>query len=99
VQLALYTDVLERKALSAARRAFVWDVHGKEVPYDFTAPRGVRNPRTLWNDYEDYLAQARAIISSSHQARAGSNKACKFCHWYSACIDELVATRVKRRRP
>ena len=37
VQLGLYTDILERKGLSAGRRAFVWDIHGKEVPYDFTA--------------------------------------------------------------
>jgi hypothetical protein len=34
VQLALYVDILERLGLSAGRRAFVWDVHGKEVIYD-----------------------------------------------------------------
>ena len=44
VQLALYTDILERKGLSAGRRAFVWDIHGKEVPYDFEALYGKRNP-------------------------------------------------------
>ena len=42
--LALYTDILERKGLSAGRRAFVWDIHGKEVPYDFEALYGKRNP-------------------------------------------------------
>ena len=36
VQLALYTDILERKGHSAGRRAFVWDIHGKEVPYAIT---------------------------------------------------------------
>ena len=28
VQLALYTDILERKKLSPGRHAFVWDIHG-----------------------------------------------------------------------
>ena len=32
VQLALYVDILERLGLSAGRRAFVWDINGKEVP-------------------------------------------------------------------
>jgi hypothetical protein len=40
VQLALYVDVLERLGLSAGRRAFVWDVRGKEVVYDLEAPLG-----------------------------------------------------------
>ena len=43
MQLALYTDILERKGLSPGRRAFVWDIHGKEVPYDFMAVYGTRN--------------------------------------------------------
>jgi hypothetical protein len=58
VQLALYTDILERKSLSPRRRAFVWDVHGKEVPYDFTALYGKRNPRRFWQDYEACIAEA-----------------------------------------
>lgn len=40
VQLALYTDILERKGLSAGRRGFIWDVHGEEVPYVFDEPYG-----------------------------------------------------------
>jgi predicted RecB family nuclease len=90
VQLALYTDILERKGLSAGRRAFVWDVHGDEVPYDFTVARGVRNPRTLWDEYQDCVAEARAILADPHRTRAAYSSACKLCHWYSACIDQLV---------
>ena len=43
VQLGLYVDVLERLNLSAGRRAFVWDIHGDEVPYDFTTPQGAKS--------------------------------------------------------
>ncbi len=63
VQLALYTDILERLGRSAGRRGFIWDIHSKEVIYDFTITYGVRNPRTLWADYEDNLAEARGIVS------------------------------------
>ena len=59
VQLALYTDILERKGLSAGRRAFVWDIHGKEVPYDFMALYGKRDPTTLWQDYQYCLTRRR----------------------------------------
>jgi hypothetical protein len=33
VQLALYTDILERLGRSHSRIPFVWDIHGSEVPY------------------------------------------------------------------
>lgn len=91
VQLALYTDILERKGLSAGRHAFVWDIHGKEVPYDFEALYGQRNPRTLWQDYQECLTEARGIIADKNRTRAAYSGACKFCHWYSACIDALKA--------
>src|SRR5208282_3944297 len=92
VQLALYTEILERKRLSAGRRAFVWDIHGKEVPYDFTALYGKRDPRTLWQDYEECIGEARAIVADRNQSRAAYSSACKLCHWYSACIERLKAT-------
>ena len=91
VQLALYTDILERKGLSAGRRAFVWDIHGREVPYDFDALYGQRNPRCLWQDYQECLGEARAIIADKDQTRAAYSSACKLCHWYSACIEGLKA--------
>ena len=47
VQLGLYTDILERKGISAGRRAFIWDVHGEEVIYDFTEAYGKRKSRNM----------------------------------------------------
>jgi predicted RecB family nuclease len=47
VQLALYVDILEHLNLSAGRRAFVWDIEGDEVAYDFTTLAG----QGLWDDY------------------------------------------------
>ncbi len=92
VQLALYTDILERKGLSAGRRAFVWDIHGKEVPYDFDALFGQRNPRKLWQDYQECLTEAQAIIADKDQTRGAYSSACKLCHWYSVCVERLKTT-------
>lgn len=50
VQLGLCVDILEQLGFSAGRRAYVWDILGNEVLYDFTALHGKRNPRTLWDD-------------------------------------------------
>jgi predicted RecB family nuclease len=89
VQLGLYTDILERKALSAGRRAFVWDIHGAEVPYDLETPYGKRDPRTLWQDYQDALREAQAIVAGHDKTLPAYSAACKLCHWYSACVERL----------
>ena len=90
VQLALYTDILERKGLSAGRRAFVWDINGEEVVYDFEELHGKRNPRTLWQDYQKCLAEAKSIVDQSSKTLAAYSSLCKLCHWYTACTSRLV---------
>ena len=91
VQLGLYTDILERKGLSAGRRAFIWDINGREVIYDFTNAYGKRNPRTLWEDYQECLAQAQAIVRKEADTLAAYGSVCKLCHWYNACLSRLSA--------
>lgn len=93
VQLALYTDILERLGRSAGRRPFVWDIHSKEIPYDLMESRGKRNPRRLWDDYEEYLSEARNIAARVAQTLpAYSTGICKNCVWYTTCIKRLEAT-------
>lgn len=89
VQLGLYTDILERKRLSVGRNAFVWDVDGREVPYDFESLYGTRNPRTLWQDYQETLDQALAIVGATTTTIPAYAGVCKLCHWYSACVKRL----------
>ncbi len=91
VQLALYVDVLERLGLSAGRRAFVWDIQGNEVPYDFTVPQGPRKPETLWDEYQAALAEARTIMAKQATPQPAYGGVCKLCHWYTHCIKELTA--------
>lgn len=92
VQLALYTDLLEQIGRSSGRRGFIWDIHGEEVAYDFTATYGTRDPRTLWADYEECLGEARRIVNRTIETLpAYSSGTCKNCVWYSACIKTLEA--------
>ena len=91
MQLGLYLDVLERLGLSAGRKAFVWDVHGDEVIYDFKEPRGPRTPETLWDAYQDTLEDAYSIIGRSQDPKPARAAICKLCHWHSFCQRELEA--------
>ncbi len=93
VQLGLYTDVLEQLGRSAGRRAFVWDVNKIEVPYDFATLYGQKNPRTLWDDYQECLREVRTVVSKvENTAPAYSSGICKNCVWYTACLKSLEAT-------
>ena len=87
VQLALYVDVLEQLNRSAGRRAFVWDIEGDEVAYDFTTLPG----QTLWDDYEAALVEARAILARELVPLPGYASVCKLCHWHTFCVAQLTA--------
>jgi predicted RecB family nuclease len=86
VQLALYTDILEQ----VGRRAFVWDIRGDEVAYDFMELCG-KKQRRLWDDYEEALAEARRIVSRATETMPAYASACKNCAWYTACLKILEA--------
>jgi len=93
VQLALYTDILDRLKLSPSRCPFVWDVNGDEVVYDLQAPQGPRTPQSLWGFYQEQLNTARLILSKKESTLPASSSACKLCHWYSSCKKALVAAQ------
>lgn len=92
VQVALYTDILERLGISASRKPFIWDIHGEEVIYDLEEPQGRRNPWTMWSVYQDALNRTRGIVQKSEQTAPAYSASCKLCHWYSACIATLEAS-------
>jgi len=89
VQLALYTDILERRGLAGSKRPFVWDIHGEEVIYDLEKLQGKRDPWTMWEIYQDALARAQHIVARTEKTDPAYCGACKLCHWYTACLSEL----------
>jgi predicted RecB family nuclease len=89
VQMALYTDILERKGISAGRVPFIWDINGDEVIYDLDAPMGPKTPQSLWELYQSCLAKAQAIVASAADTLPAYGGVCKECHWYTACQGRL----------
>lgn len=90
VQLALYVDILERMGFGTGdRRAVIWDVHGREVWYDLSAPQGPRKPQSLWDEYRLLLQQARVILARGAEVRPAYSATCKNCYWLSYCLEQL----------
>jgi predicted RecB family nuclease len=89
VQVALYTDILERKKLSAGRTAFIIDITGQEFTYDLEEPIGQKNPTTLWTEYQAALVQARLIVGRLVETLAAYSSTCKLCWWHSSCSKAL----------
>lgn len=93
VQLALYTDILERLGLSAGRIPFVWDIHGEEIVYDLDALHGKRDPEALWSVYQDVLDKVTSISSETVRTLPAYSAICKLCQWRTACVSSLKETR------
>ncbi|MDD5711183.1 MAG: TM0106 family RecB-like putative nuclease [Smithellaceae bacterium] len=89
VQLALYTDVLERLGVAGARRPFIWDIHSREVTYELNELSG-RRKVSLWDEYLSVLERARSIVAKKEVTLPAYGGLCKLCHWYSACKKALL---------
>jgi len=89
VQLALYTDILEKLDCCSGRAPFVWDIHGEEITYDLNELQGKRNPTPLWSIYQDTLAQVQRISSQVDTTSPANASICKLCQWRTNCITSL----------
>ena len=90
VQLGLYTDILERLEWSPGRWGFIWDIHGKEVRYDFSLPQSSRTPKTWWELYQSFRQRAQDILEQQETTQAAySSGTCKLCVWYQPCLLDL----------
>ncbi|MBN2467669.1 MAG: TM0106 family RecB-like putative nuclease [Deltaproteobacteria bacterium] len=90
VQLALYTDILDKlRFLSPDRLPFIWDVHGQEIAYDLESLVGKRDGRSCWNYYKDCLKSVLRIQRREEQTLPALCSACKLCHWRSYCRSQL----------
>ena len=90
LQLALYSDILQQSGWAATKNAFVWDIHGREVAYALDTARGPRTGSTMWEEYQDALADVSSIVDRSLQTKPGLISACKLCHWHTHCRREIL---------
>lgn len=90
VQLALYTDLLERLGVAAGRYGYIWDVHGNEVRYELDAPLGPRSP-SIAELYGEAKAAVEAALAHDGTTRPAAISACKLCVWRTSCLGALRA--------
>jgi len=86
VQLALYTDILERLDIAAGRNPFIWDIHGREIEYDLNSPQSTRNPESWWSKYKSCLEEVGKIADHDLKTLPAYSGICKLCHWRTYCL-------------
>jgi predicted RecB family nuclease len=86
VQLALYTDILEKLGCCSGRTPFVWDINGEEIIYDLEELQGKRKPISPWSIYQDTLDRVVHISSNEGVTLPANSSICKLCQWRTNCI-------------
>lgn len=91
LQLALYSDILVKLGFSTSKKGFVWDIKGKEVPYELSEAKHSKTKETWWDLYLSVLQDVRNIQDKSLVTEPGySSGTCKLCYWYSSCKTKLT---------
>lgn len=92
VQVALYTDIMEKLGHSSGRTAEIWDIRGERVPYDFSETRTKTGTETWWDFYERVRDEVAQILEGEVETRGALASICGLCHWRTKCQDELIGT-------
>lgn len=93
VQISHYTNILEGMQLSdGSREPFIVDRTSQEIPYPLSAPQGVRNTVTWWDNYQTLLNDVRGLLAGTVTSRGAMSASCKLCHWYHHCKESLIAS-------
>jgi len=86
VQLALYTEVLEKLGYSDNKRqAIIYDIDHQEIPYDLNSPMGKRNQQTFWEYYQWLKVEVTHLLENRKRNNPAMAGVCKLCPWYSSC--------------
>lgn len=91
VQLALYSELLNKLGFENRRLGQVIDIRTEEVDYDLNLPLGKRDNRTLWQFYEQFKKDVWLLINDQAKNKPALAGVCKLCPWYISCkkwVDE-----------
>jgi predicted RecB family nuclease len=91
VQLALYTDILERLGVSAGRYGYISDVHGEELRYELDAPLGPKSP-SIAEVYRDAKVAVERTLAQEQMTLPARASVCKQCVWGSSCLRDMKGT-------
>lgn len=86
VQLALYTEILEKLGFSNGKReGYIYDIELQEVLYQLKSPMGVKTQQTFWEFYEELKVDVMNIMQDLHKNDPAMAGICKLCPWYNSC--------------
>ena len=88
VQIALYSDILDKMGYLADNRPFIWDVHGMEVEYNLDDD--LKKNQTMRSFYREILSKVSETITLKKTPFPALSAICKLCHWRSLCKKELI---------
>ncbi|UCD80847.1 MAG: TM0106 family RecB-like putative nuclease [Desulfobacterales bacterium] len=91
VQIALYSELLNKLGFENRRLGRVIDIRTEEVEYNLNRSLGRRDSRTLWQHYEQVKNDVELLITGEVRNKPALVGICKLCPWYLSCkkwVDE-----------
>ena len=92
MQLALYSDLLNKLGFENRRLGRIIDISASEIEYDLNQPLGPRDRRTLWQFYEQVKNNVALLLANQAQNKPALAGICRLCPWYSSCKNWVVET-------
>jgi len=93
MQLAFYTDILEKTGFLSKRSPFIWDISGREIEYNLDLPANSKTSETLWQIYQQSIEGVKGIVDGKEKTTPAYSSRCKLCHWRSHCKKALIANQ------
>jgi predicted RecB family nuclease len=85
VQLALYSEILQRRGLQRSARGAVIDITGQRFDYDLSLSQGPKSPESHWDLYRRLNGEVVSLLLNESQNEPANCSACKNCGWYHSC--------------
>ena len=85
IQLALYSDALNRLGFENKKTGIIFDIKGNEVVYDLNSPVGARDKTTFWELYENTRETVSALLENKIKNSPAIGGKCSLCPWYDSC--------------
>lgn len=85
VQLCLYQEILQRLGFSKTNEGIIYDIDNKEVFYDLSLSRGVKNKQSWVDFYHEVKSEAKKLLDNLVQNKPEIGGKCRLCPWYRSC--------------
>lgn len=85
IQLALYSDILNKLGFENKKTGIIFDIKGREVVYDLNSQVSARDETTLWELYENAKEIVSALLENKIKNSPAIGGNCSLCPWYNSC--------------